>query len=152
MTITKLYTENRRRFIFKLYPYTRNYDIAEDLLQDAILKAHIKYEQYDPKKGALKGWFTKILFSCLWDYMREQRKLPQMLDIDIVTDSDLISYEEDTSLVDLLDQVKNPTHKKILCARMLLGCSYGEIAKMSGTTKNSVRKIVQRFRKGVLTQ
>lgn len=149
MTLAAMYTEHRRRFIFKLYPFTKNYDVAEDLLQEAIIKAFVKYDQYDPQKGAMKGWFTKILFSCLWDYLREQRKPPQILDIDSATEADLSSYTEDKELVTLLEEISNPLHKKMLYAKLVFGYSYGETAEMLNTTKTSVRKTVQRFRKEV---
>lgn len=148
MKLEKLYRDNRRTFIFKVYPYVRQYDIAEDLVQEAFSTALNKFEQYDKKKGSLKGWFTKILFSVLWNYMREIRKRPQMTNIDYLLDSDLLGYEEEPDLREHLLALKNVSHKKILASHLILGYSPKETASAVKTTEANVRKVVQRFREG----
>lgn len=146
LALSKLYAENRRKFIFKVYPYTRNYDVAEDLVQEAFLKAFDKFSQYKPEKGSLKGWFVKILFSSLWDHMREQKKVPYMMHIDAALEAELSSYDDEADLAALLQTVKNPLHKKILTSKLVFGLSYKEVAGMQGVKEEGVRKIVERFR------
>jgi len=146
MNLSKLYTENRRKFIFKIYPYTRSYDIAEELVQEAFLKAFSKFSQYNPEKGSLKGWFVKILFTSLWDHMREQKKIPYMMHIDTALEAELSSYDEEADLAALLQTIKNPMHKKVLVSKLMFGLSYKEVASTQGVKEESVRKIVERFR------
>ena len=148
MTLEQLYRQHKKSFIFKVYPYTHLYDVSEDLVQEAFTKAYLNLPQYDKKKGALKGWFTKILFSCLWDYMREKKRHPPTFDIESVLESDLLAYEEEPDLQTYLQQVKNPLHKSILIAHLILGCSPQEVSGVLGTTPENVRKTVQRFREG----
>lgn len=145
MTLAQLY-KDRRKFIFKINPHIRDYNTSEDLVQDAFLKAFEKIGQFDPKKGSLKGWFTKVLFSCVWDYVRSTRKVPAMLDIALVLEHDILAYEPDPELTDIIRDVKNPEHRRVLLAHMVLGYSPKEISQVSGMTQDNVRKIIQRFR------
>lgn len=145
MTLDDLY-KDRRKFIFKINPHIRDYNVSEDLVQDAFLKAFEKAHQFDPRKGSLKGWFTKILFSCVWDYVRSLKKVPAMLDISLVLESDLLAYEPDPKINDLVRAVPNAEHSKVLLAHLVLGYSPKEISQVSGMTQDNVRKITQRFR------
>ena len=147
MTLNNLYLLGRRDFIFKIISYTKSYDVAEEIVQEAFVKAIEKFSQYDPKKGKLRGWFTKILFSCLWNYMRERRKHPHMIDIDDATEKDMLSYEEMPELRSYLDSsVLNTKHRQVLIAYVVLGNTPKEIADVLGVTQDNVRKILQRFR------
>lgn len=146
MTIEELYKLQRRSFIFKIKPYVRSYDTAEELVQDAFIKAISCHSQYNPKKGSLRGWFSKILFSCLWNHLRTLKKRPPIYDIDFVLESDLLAYEEEPNLREHISRVHNVQHKQALLAYFVLGNSYAEIAPVLGMTQDNVRKIVQRFR------
>lgn len=147
MSIQNLYLLNRRSYIFTIMSYTKSYEISEEIVQDAFVKAIEKFSQYDPKKGKLRGWFTKILFSSLWNYMRAQRKHPIMVDIENVLEKDLMSYEEVPDFQRYLDNTPmNPQHRQVLVAYVILGNTPKEISDVLGVTQDNVRKIVQRFR------
>lgn len=145
MTLEELYKQ-RRSFIFKIKPFVKDYDVAEEVVQDAFTRALDKHTQYDKKKGSVKGWFTKILFSCVWKHLRELRKQPPTYDIDLVLESDLLAYEEEPNLRDYVSKTVNVKHKQVLLAYFVLGYTYAEIASTLGLTQDNVRKIVQRFR------
>lgn len=147
MTLEHLYKE-RKGFIYKIYRYVGTYDIAEDLVQEAFTKALVKFSQYDGKKGALKSWFNSILFSVMWNYKRSLKRQPFTVDIVDYLDSDDFAYYEDTELRDILAEVDNKTHRKVLLAHLVLGYSLEETAQMSGVNVGNARKIVQRFRVG----
>lgn len=146
MTLESLYNTHRKTFIFKLYPYVHNYEIAEDLVQEAFLRALSNLSQYDEKKGALKGWFTKILFSCLWNYKRQNKKQPITYDIDSVSEEELMSYAEGEGVREYLQSIANPKHRKALISHLLLGHTYSETAAVASLEEANVRKILSRFR------
>lgn len=146
MTLEQLYKDNRKKFIQKLLPYTKNYAVAEDLVQEAFIKAINRQHQFDPKRGSLKGWFVKVLFSGLWDYMRVEKRKPFTFNLDTLLETDLFSYEEVPELEDKIEDIKNPRHRKIIYLYMVLGYSYLETAEQCVTTQVNIRKIVQRFR------
>ena len=145
MTLEELYKQ-RRSLIFKIKPFVKDYDVAEEIVQDAFTRALDRISQYDKRKGPLKGWFTKILFSCVWKHLRELRKQPPMYDIDLVLESDLLAYEEEPNLRHYVSKTVNVRHKQVLLAHFVLGYTYAEVASTLGITQDNVRKIVQRFR------
>ena len=146
MNIENLYTNYRKSFVSKVRPYVQSWDVAEDIVQDAFARAMTCIDQYDKRKGSLKGWFTKILFSCVWKHLRELKKRPPMYDIDLVLENDLLAYEEEPNLRDYVKGVSNVKHKQALLGYFVLGNTYAEIAPLLGLTQDNVRKIVQRFR------
>ena len=145
---TEFYSLNRKKFTHKLLYYTKSYDVAEDVVQDAFIKALDKFPQYDPTKGSLKAWFTKVLFSTLWNHIREQRKRPFTFDIDDLLATDLLAYEEVPHLATHLNELDiNPKHRQVLIASMVIGYTNAEISRVLGVSEDNIRKILQRFRK-----
>lgn len=149
MTLEELFRTHRKFFIFKMKRYVHEWGLAEDLVQEAFVKALLCQSQYNAKKGSLKGWFTKILFSHLWSYMRDVKKSPKMCDIDLVSEQDLFSYGEYHNLYNYVTQVANPIHQKVLVGFFVFGYTYKELATMFNLTQSNIRKIVQRFREEV---
>lgn len=145
-SLEALYGTHRRTFVSKIRPYVRSFDVAEDLVQEAFTRAVDKLSQFNPKKGSLKGWFTKILFSLVWSHLRTLKKTPPMYDIDLVLESDLLAYEEEPNLRKYVAGVVNVKHKQVLLGHFLLGYSYKELAAMLDMTQDNTRKVVQRFR------
>lgn len=145
MTLEELYKQ-RRSLIFKIKPFVKDYDVAEEIVQDAFTRALDRISQYDKRKGPLKGWFTKVLFSCVWSHLREIKKRPPMYDIDLVLESDLLAYEEEPNLRQYVSKVFNTKHRQVLLGYFVVGNTYAEIAGLLGMTQDNVRKIVQRFR------
>ncbi len=148
MTLEELYRNNKDRYIRKVYPYLYNVDVCEDIVQSAFSKALSRFETYKPEKGKLQTWFNSVLFSVLWDYKRSLRRTPHMLDIIDFLESEDLAYYEDTSLKDILKEVSNKQHQKMLVANLVLGYSYKETSEHLGVTQDNVRKVVQRFREG----
>ena len=146
MNLEQLYKQQRRAFVFKVRPYVQSYDVAEEIVQEAFTKAITAYHQYDPRKGPLKGWFTKVLFSCVWSHLREIKKRPPMYDIDVVLESDLLAYEEEPNLREYVSKVFNTKHRQVLLGYFVLGNTYEELASLLGITQDNARKVVQRFR------
>ena len=148
MTLEHLYKTGRKGYIYKINYYLHNYTIAEDLVQDAFVKAYAKVDQYDPAKGPLKSWFNSILFSVMWNYKRSIKRQPFTVDVMDYLDSEDFAYYEDQSLTKVLDNVKNMSHRRVLVLHLVLGYSLLETADISKEQQGNVRKIVQRYRMG----
>lgn len=68
---------------------TQNYDDAEDLLQDAVMKAFRAYEADRDNKDAMKpsnAWFKQILFNCFLDARRKKSRRPQTCSLQSMQD------------------------------------------------------------------
>lgn len=149
MNLEEFYKRNYRSSIKKVMPYVSDYAVAEDLVQEAFTKALGCIDQYDEKKGEFKGWFTKVLFSVLWNYKRANKRIPNTIDISEVLDSEELSYCDEIDLIPYLKKRTNKHHRKVLIARFLLGYSDTETAEVCKTSPENVRKVVQRFRETV---
>jgi len=148
MTLEQLYKTQRRHFIFQIYPYLKSFETAEELVQEAFLKAFNKISQYDPAKGTMKSWFNSILFSVMWNYKRQQKRIPYTVDVADYLDCEDFAYYEDTCLETILDSVKNIKHRRVLVLHLVLGYSLEEISVLMKEHQGNVRKIIQRYRIG----
>lgn len=148
MTLEHLYKTGRKGYIYKINYYLHNYTIAEDLVQDAFVKAYDKASQYNPVKGSLKSWFNSILFSVMWNYKRSLKRQPFIVDVMDYLDSEDFAYCEDQSLIKVLDNVKNTSHRRVLLLHFVLGYSLTETAAISKEQQSNVKKIVQRYKMG----
>lgn len=60
---------------------TRNQHAAEDLVQDAYLKAHRFFDGFQPGTN-LKAWLYTILMNTFRNQLRKDRRIPQQLDVE----------------------------------------------------------------------
>lgn len=47
---------------------------ADDVAQDALIKAWLRFESYDPSKGALRPWLYRIVQNTWRDEQRRRQK------------------------------------------------------------------------------
>ncbi|HSJ31960.1 MAG TPA: sigma-70 family RNA polymerase sigma factor [Longimicrobiales bacterium] len=64
---------------------TRNRADAEDLVQDAVLRAVRGEHTFEPGTN-FKAWFFRILLRCFWSRHRKQRRSPSTMDFDDTPD------------------------------------------------------------------
>lgn len=144
MTLEELY-KDRGVLARRIRPYVHNDDALEDIIQEAFLKAFTRLDTYDKERASIKTWFNKILFSCVWDYKRSQKK-EVCLDIDDLCPEDEPFYTQSEEVSSFLKKVKNDKHWKVLFCYFVLGLTDKESGYVTGTSEGNVRKIVQRFR------
>ena len=138
--------KSRTLFVRKIRSYVKDLDTAEDIVQDAFVDILGKVNQFDAKKASLKTWFTKILFSRLWKHMREQRKIPPLVDLESVLESEMVIYQEEPLLEGYVRKVSNKRHKQALLGYYVLGLNDKEVSFLTGLKPENVRKVVQRFK------
>ena len=141
--------------------YTRDPVDAEDLLQEAMVKAYRSFHQYQQGTN-LKAWLYRVLHTTYLSMYRKQQRRPQenLTDdwgdhtlFDAVVDSD--SVEEDV-LASFTDQaVKDALADLPEQFRMAVyladieGFAYKEIAEIMGTPVGTVMSRIHRGRKGL---
>lgn len=150
MTLDQLHRQHYKDFIKKIYPYLNNYAAAEEVVQDAFVYALERISQFDPLKSQLKTWFTKILFSRLWNEKRKNKKTPKTCELESIAESCGVNNPASSNISSLILAVKNVRHQHVLFCHFVLGNSYVEVSDITGYTEDNVRKIVQRFRETVL--
>jgi RNA polymerase sigma-70 factor (ECF subfamily) len=145
MTLEELY-KTKPLIIRRIFPYVHCYETAEDIVQDAFLKAFSTISTFNPHKSSLKTWFNKVLFSSVWDWKRREKRQVPSCDISGLADFDDITEMSDSTLDDLMEEISNSLHRKVLFCLYEAGYNYSETAYICDVSEANVRKIVQRFR------
>jgi RNA polymerase sigma factor (sigma-70 family) len=73
----------------------RDNDIAEDIVQEALLKAYLHIHRYDPERS-FSTWVYKIVTNCALDYLRKKkdRRLDDLEEVVADEENDLLAQEE----------------------------------------------------------
>jgi len=142
--LTKL-LPNLRAFARSL---TRSADHADDLVQEALMKAWRNWEQFAPDSN-LKAWMFTILRNA---YLSERRKLKnEVQDVDGEYAGQVSVKAEQPGHMDMIDfQVAFaqllPEHKEALILIGAEGFSYEEAALMCGCAVGTMKSRVNRAR------
>lgn len=79
----RLITNNRGRLYRMAYAWSGDSHLADDLVQQTLLKA-LKNQKQLRDFAAGEGWLFRILANCLTDYRRAKRELQSTDDLEIV--------------------------------------------------------------------
>jgi RNA polymerase sigma-70 factor (ECF subfamily) len=150
----------------KILSITRNREDAEDVLQDAFLRAYLNLQTFEGR-SAFKTWLTQIAINSALMLVRK-RRVQAKLFVERTAPS-----EDDDSFVDLRDSSLNPEQTydqrqrldnishavqklkpDLRCALEIWisqGCSMKEISNALGISLSSVKARLHRARKRLLT-
>lgn len=74
-----------RRYARKMYAicqgYTRDKEVAQDILQDGFVKVFMKINTFDPK-NSLEGWVRRVMTNTAIDYFRQSKKLNRFIELE----------------------------------------------------------------------
>lgn len=137
----QLYKLFAKKFFGVCLKYSRNYDEAQDNLQDGFIIIFKKIEQFSGK-GSFEGWAKRILINNALLRFKDIRFL-EILD-DNIADVELEIDDETISLDYLLQIIQElPDQYRIVFSLYVLdGYSHKEISEMlkisTGTTKSNL--------------
>lgn len=167
-------TEDERRRLFeaqvmpltdRLYGaamrYTRDPVDAQDLLQEAMVKAYRSFHQYQQGTN-LKAWLYRVLHTTFLSMYRKKQRRPQenLTDdwgdhtlFDAVVDSgsveeDVLASFTDQAVKDALAELPEQFRMAVYLAD-IEGFAYKEIAEIMGTPVGTVMSRIHRGRKGL---
>ena len=120
---------------------------AEDIVQEALLRAHQKHAQFDPAVCNLAGWVHGILNNVLKEHCRKLRRQPVQPPADH-GDWDKLSMRMDptldtSELTVLLDRLSEES-RRIATMHRIDGLSHQEIAAKLGISVGNSRVKVAR--------
>lgn len=149
--VTALLLENKRRFLAFLQKRTSSPQLAEEILQDAFLKAIEKGSQLRNDEGAV-AWFYRLLRNALIDNYRKQGTTQKALETKTVEDA-LQRDGRDAELENAICQciaTLLPTLKdeyaSVLKKVDLEEKKIAEVAKEAGLTPNTTSVRLRRAR------
>ena len=151
----KAQEELYRLFAGKLFAvslkYSRNYQEAEDNLQEAFITIFKKIEQYK-NKGSFEGWMKRITINTALQTYRRQTVF-RIIDENAIEESEEVNLrEEEVSLDFLLKIIQElpDRYRMVFNLYVLDGYSHKEIAKLLnisvGTSKSNLARARQNLK------
>lgn len=153
--IENLYRQEKDNFVKTMYRITRNFHLAEDIVQEAFTRAIYFLPSYKEERGTLRTWFNGILYNTLHDFQKDERNSGMKSDTVDITVSDIwASYalmereEYRNKLLRAIEKYsKRQKHRDVLELFYILGYSSREISQaIPGITPTNVTTIAKRFR------
>lgn len=146
---SELVNRHKNRVFTTIYLIVKDTYTAEDLLQDAFVKAinTIKKGKYN-EEGKFLPWLLRIAHNLAIDYFRKSKRYPVIVMEDGSNVFNTMDFAED-SMEDI--QIKNDTHallknliqelpdaqKEVLIMRHYMQMSFQEIAETTGVSINT---------------
>ncbi|PZD77419.1 RNA polymerase sigma factor [Mesonia sp. K7] len=146
----KLYHLYSQKLFSIALKYARNYEEAEDNLQDAFITIYKKINQYK-HKGSFEGWMKRIVINTSLQKYRKQHVF-EIINEEIVEEENIVINESDVSLQFLLKIIQQlpDRYRMVFTLYVLDGFSHLEISEMMkisiGTSKSNLaraRKILK---------
>jgi RNA polymerase sigma-70 factor (ECF subfamily) len=144
--------EERRKLLYRVaYSWCHNPSLADDLVQDTMLKA-LKNAKQLKDSNAINGWLNRILANCWYDYLRKAKE---------TVDLDNLSYDEFSAGTDIHEKQDIVTRVRAMIAELpmgqrqvitlvdLAGFSYMEIAEILDIPIGTVMSRISRARKAL---
>ncbi|MCG6975739.1 MAG: sigma-70 family RNA polymerase sigma factor [Acidiferrobacterales bacterium] len=124
--------QSRARLYRVAFSWCHNAALADDLVQETLLKAYRKSDQLrDPKAG--QAWLFSILSNCYNDHFRRNRETE---DIDNITLVDDTTPETETDQLQIVDKVRRSVatlaegQRQVMTLVDLEGFSYNEVSNI----------------------
>jgi RNA polymerase sigma-70 factor (ECF subfamily) len=122
-------------------------DDAEDIAQEAFVKAYLQLNKYNSEKSRFSTWLYKIATNLALDYLRKQKRKMNVDDVEVLAEATMPTYLEDEMRQTMRDAVKSlvpPEYRRVIEAYYWDGKSYQEIADAEGIPLNTTRTWIRR--------
>lgn len=147
----KLLEESRTQLYRVAYSWCRDAALADDVVQETLIKAYKKADQLrDPK--AARSWLFSILSNCYNDHYRRTRETE---DIDNVVVVEHRTPETETRQLQIVDKVRDAVdqlgegQRQVITLVDLEGFSYVEVATILDIPIGTVMSRLCRARKSL---
>ena len=139
----ELYARHSKKVLPRIYGITRNREDAEDVLQDAGLRAFLHFKTYEGR-SSFQTWFTRIAINSALMVLRKRH----IAEISIEQVSD---HEERPRLWELRDDAETPEARYARCegeallvgAVQRLPCIFREILELQQSNEYSMTQIAE---------
>ena len=147
----RIYEDN----FFIVYKFTlslcRDASLAEELTQDAFVKALEHFEQFD-RKCRLYVWLCQIAKNTYYSYLRKQKHLVSEAQVPLEwadsPEETAIDKETAARLYAFLDRLPEP-YREVFSLRVFGGLSFSQIGSVYGKTDSWARLIFYRAKKRI---
>jgi RNA polymerase sigma factor (sigma-70 family) len=157
MGIEEFYVSERNNLVNRIKSSGFQEADAEDIVQEATLRA-LKYkDSFSPEKQDLGAWFNTILVNTSRDYFNANRTgsfrfIEEMYEDTGKTLSEQYEDEEMLSSIKAKINELNEEHSTIVYSHLILGYTLKEIRRLFGINEGNSRVIIHRFREAMKEQ
>jgi RNA polymerase sigma factor (sigma-70 family) len=140
-----------RRYVNAVYE-------SEEIVNDAFYKVFTKIEQYS-YENSFKAWLRRIVVNTSIDYIRAQKRLPQISDLEHFEfeteelEADLIAAMTKTEVLGLVNQLP-PAYRTVFNMYVVDELSHDEIADLlhisAGTSKSNLARARQHLKRIII--
>jgi len=120
---------------------------AEDVAQEAFIKAYRHLGMFDNTKGSYSTWLYHIATNLCLDYLRKTKRKVVIEDIETMADTSVpvdINEDEKDAIRRAVDMLQPPKFGQVIRAYYWEGKSYEEIADTFETTASTVGTWIRR--------
>jgi len=125
----------------------RDRDQAEDMAQEAFIKAYLNLKKFDADKSRFSTWLYRIATNLCIDYLRKEKKKLNVEDIEEIAEASMPIYmelEERQEIRSAVMALVPPKYRKVVEAYYWQGKSYQEIADEMDEPINTIRTWLSR--------
>lgn len=143
--LERYYRDERDNLLRRLNFGAGTPENAEDVLQEAFVRALTYWETFDPDHKELGAWFSTILKNCLRDFKRDEWLYGMGEDVDEV---ELLVEDEVADIAKQLRSLmdgKSEEHQEILSLYFEKNYSPKDIANITTTKVKTIKQIIWRF-------
>ncbi len=145
-----LYDKYARKMMTVCLRYGRDYDTAQDLMQEGFIKVFTAIDSYTGN-GSFEGWIRRIFINTALEHLRRNDILRETVDIDDSEPMQEIDYStvEQMSADELMELVAElPTgFRTVFNLFVVEGYNHKEIGEMLGITESTSRSQLTRAKK-----
>jgi RNA polymerase sigma-70 factor (ECF subfamily) len=140
--ITGLYVDSGAFVLSYVYSLLKDRHLAEDVVQETMLRAWQHCDQFSAEKGSVRGWLMKVAHNIAMDKVRMRRSRPTEVAEDAAPDAGVTEDHSDAVLTALQVQHAlarlSPAHRDVLEQIYLNGCTAREAAARLGIPEGTV--------------
>jgi RNA polymerase sigma-70 factor (ECF subfamily) len=122
-------------------------DDAEDIAQEAFIKAYLELSNFNGRKARFSTWLYKIATNLAIDFMRKNKRRVNVEDIETIAEATMPAYlEEDDkrAIVQAVSKLHPPEFRQVIESYFWEGKSYQMIADEAHIPINTVRSRLRR--------
>lgn len=152
-TLAEFYKENRDLLLRRLAYGAGTPEAAEDVLQEAFVRALVYQTTFDPEKKELGAWFNTIMRNALRDYKRDEWLfgMGDEFDEELYDPQEMPLQESELikKIYELVD-AKEEEHQQVLLLYFDKHYSREDISKISPLKIRAIDQIILRFKQEVI--
>lgn len=148
-----MFTNELEKIIPELRAFARmlchDKDMADDVVQNACLKAWNARKSFDPERGSFKSWMFTITRNEFLQLLRKRRPVdcyaPEDFETRLIQDCQLDRRTDCSEAIKQLFAL-NPEQRDVFILVVAVGYSYEEAAKICGCEVGTIKSRINRAR------